>query len=65
MYLVVTTKWCKENIDRLESSVVAEIPRYTLTEEQICQAVTGLAPEQRVFVGDLKMDRATSHTYTR
>lgn len=64
MYLVVTTKWCKEHIDRLESSVVAQIPRDTLTEEQIRQAVTGLAPEQRVIVRDMKMNCATTHTYT-
>lgn len=56
-------EWCKEQNGQLGLSVVMDIPDDKWTEEQIRQAVTTLAPDQKVFVIDTKINQEVSHTY--
>ncbi|XP_040198406.1 paraneoplastic antigen Ma2 homolog [Rana temporaria] len=58
-----TAEWCKEQNGQLGLSIVMDIPADKWTEEQIRQAVTTLAPDQKVFVIDTKIDQKVSHTY--
>lgn len=43
-------QWCKEQ----KSNVGADTSEDTWTEEQICQAVTALIPDQKDFIKDAK-----------
>uniref|UniRef100_A0A8C5PD86 CCHC-type domain-containing protein n=1 Tax=Leptobrachium leishanense TaxID=445787 RepID=A0A8C5PD86_9ANUR len=40
-----------------------DIPAGTWAEEQICQAMAALAPDQQGFIVDVKVNPETSHTY--
>uniref|UniRef100_A0A8C5MGG5 CCHC-type domain-containing protein n=1 Tax=Leptobrachium leishanense TaxID=445787 RepID=A0A8C5MGG5_9ANUR len=56
-------EWCKAQGGQLELSVVMDIPVGTWAEEQIRLAVAALAPDQRGFLADIKVNPETSHTY--
>lgn len=50
----MATQWCRKQNGQPGPSVVLDVSGVTREEKQIRQAVMALAPEQRVFLLDLR-----------